>query len=437
MTAKEERKRVVAAVFDQRDGESHIAFENHINYFHHQGTGLDCDLAYGLATYLNSTLVDTYFRQFNGHTQVNASDLRALRYPDASQLHMIGAAIQHERQSQGTIDDIIQEALATMSETTESDPVQARRRIEEAMDALRQLRLPRAQQNERSALTLLALLDLLPDRPWSTASSPLRGVTQMMDFFSRHYGKTYAPNTRETIRRQTLHQFLDAALVRINPDHPGRPVNSGQTVYQIEEHTLELLRAYGGSDWAYALKARESIAQELVKRYAQERFMARIPLKLKDGVSITLSPGGQNILIEHIMHEFAERFIPAGRLMYIGDAENKFGYYDTEALAALGVALDIHGKAPDVIIFDEEHRWLGLIEAVTSHGPISLKRKTELEALLADCTVPLVFISAFQSRKAMVKYMAELAWETEVWLADEPAHLIHFDGVQRIEPYQS
>ncbi len=437
MTAKEERHRVVAAVYEPAATATVVAFENHINYFHQNGEGLDHDFAYGLAAYLNSTLVDTYIRQFNGHTQINASDLRILRYPSAEQLRMMGRAVSQATQSQTAIDRILQEVLATMTGPVEINPVQARQRIEEAMEALRQLHVPRAQQNERSALTLLALLDLPPDQPWTMASSPLRGVTQMMDFFARYYGKVYAPNTRETVRRQTLHQFMDSALVRINPDNSDRPVNSGQTVYQIEAHTLESLRSFGSPGWDSALRQREALAQELIKRYAQERLMSRIPLKLKEGASITLSPGGQNILIERIVHEFAERFVPDGRLIYIGDAENKFGYYDAEALTALGVTLDIHGKAPDIIIYDEKRRWLCLIEAVSSHGPMNLKRKDELERLFAGRLVPLVFVSAFQSRKALMKHMSEIAWETEVWIADEPSHLIHFDGVQRIEPYLS
>ena len=163
--------------------------------------------------------------------------------------------------------------------------------------------------------------------------------------------------------------------------------------------------------------------------------MARIPLKLKDGDDFNLLPGGQNVLIYRIISEFAERFIPHGRLLYLGDAASTFGYLDEEALTALGIRLDIHGKAPDVIIHDEERTWLGLIEAVTSHGPINIKRKVELERLFAGCTVPLIFITAFLSRKAFQKHMPEIAWETEVWLADEPSHLIHFDGIQRLEPY--
>ncbi len=163
--------------------------------------------------------------------------------------------------------------------------------------------------------------------------------------------------------------------------------------------------------------------------------MARIPLRIAQGTTISLSPGGQNILIERIIHDFAERFMANGSLVYIGDAERKFGYYDEELLKSLGVQIEMHGKMPDVIIYDEERNLLALIEAVTSHGPISPQRKTELEHLFGSSSAELVFLTAFLTRQAMTKYVGEIAWETEVWLADAPSHLIHFDGDQLVPPF--
>lgn len=104
--------------------------------------------------------------------------------------------------------------------------------------------MPREQQNERSALTLLALLDFVPTSTWDKAQSPMRGITEMMKFFEKHYGKVYAPNTRETVRRFTVHQFVQAGLVLANPDKPGRAVNSPKAVYQIEPSALKLLQHF-------------------------------------------------------------------------------------------------------------------------------------------------------------------------------------------------
>src|SRR5205823_1149834 len=131
-----------------------------------------------------------YFRQFNGHTQVNATDLRSLRYPTAEQLEQLGARIANTFPEQDELDRDVEEELLPMSDDGDGrDPVRARQRIDEALAILRDLGLPRAQQNERSALTLLALLDIKPETPWSEASNPLRGITPMMTFFAEHYGK--------------------------------------------------------------------------------------------------------------------------------------------------------------------------------------------------------------------------------------------------------
>ena len=434
-SSKEERRRIVATVYEGKrlPGES-IGFENHLNYFHAHSRGISLALSRGLAAFLNSTLVDTAFRQFSGHTQVNATDLRSLRYPTKEQLERLGDLIGDKHPSQSKLDELIRGERIAMAEGAAVDTVKAKQRIEEAITVLRALEFPRTQQNERSALTLLALLDVAPATPWTEASAPLRGVTPLMEFFTRHYGKTYAPNSRETVRRQTLHQFLDAALVRINPDIPGRPVNSGQTVYQIEANALALLRMFGSPDWQAALERYLSTVTTLKERYAQERFMARIPLRLAEGKTITLSPGGQNILIERIIHDFAERFIPDGSLVYIGDAERKFAYFDEQLLTSLGVQIEAHGKMPDVIIHDDKRSVLALIEAVTSHGPVNAQRKAELERLFEGCSADIIFLTAFLTRQAMTKYIGEIAWETEVWLADSPDHLIHFDGDQLPAP---
>jgi hypothetical protein len=98
--------------------------------------------------------------------------------------------------------------------------------IEAAQQIIVSLGLPRAQQNERSALCLLALLNLMPGKVWADAENPLIGITPIMDWAREHYDKEYAPNTRETIRRQTMHQFCDAGVTLYNPDKPNRPVNS-------------------------------------------------------------------------------------------------------------------------------------------------------------------------------------------------------------------
>ncbi len=256
-SAKEEPRRVVAALYDpERVRAPRVAFENHLNVYHCDAAGLPAALALGLARFLNSSLLDAYFRQWSGHTQVNATDLRSLPYPTRTQLERLGSHAPDRTLTEDEIDGLVEKELLTVAEKTAApNPIRAKKRIEEALDVLRALDLPREQQNERSALALLALLDLEPGTPWTKATAPLCGITPMMSFFARHYGKTYAPNTRETVRRFTVHQFVQAGLVLPNPDEPGRPVNSPDNVYQIEPRALELLRAYKSAAWEKKLAA--------------------------------------------------------------------------------------------------------------------------------------------------------------------------------------
>ena len=181
------------------------------------------------------------------------------------------------------------------------DPVAVRRRTQIAEEVLSSVGAPRAQRNERSALTLLGLLDLAPTAPWSDARAPLRGVTELMDWMAENYGKRYAPNTRETIRRFTLHQFIQMGLVLLNPDDPRRPPNSPSTVYQVEPSALKLLQSVGTEAWDGGLAVYlASIAGSNRLREAL-RQTAYIPVTLPNGQTIELTAGGQNILVKEII----------------------------------------------------------------------------------------------------------------------------------------
>ncbi len=307
--------------------------------------------------------------------------------------------------------------------------------IDAALQILADLDFPRAQRNERSAMTLLALLDLRPARGWKDATDALMGITPVMDWIRTHYGKAYAPNTRETIRRQTMHQFRDAGLVLYNPDQPGRPVNSPAAVYQIAPDPLALLRSYGTAAWDKSLPAYLAQWKTLAERYARERSLQRVPVKIAEGKTLHLSPGEHSELIRDIIEEFAERFAPGSVLVYAGDTGDKMGYFDKSRLHSLGVTVDSHGKMPDVVLHYVERDWLLLVESVTSHGPVDAKRHEELMQLFAKSSAGLVYVTAFPNRITMARYLPEIAWETEVWVADAPTHLIHFNGVRFLGPY--
>jgi hypothetical protein len=309
-------------------------------------------------------------------------------------------------------------------------------RLEEARVVLTKLGFPRAQTNDRSALVLLCLLDLRPRQAWRQASNDtLWRTVEIMQWLRDHYGKDYKPNSRETIRRQTLHQFVEAGLVLYNPDDSERPVNSAYNCYQVAPDALKLLRTHDSRGFNKRLARYLAMKPGLSKQYAQTRGMKQIPVALADGTKISLTAGGQNVLIRAMVEEFCSRWTPGGRILYVGDAGQADPIFNEKSLADLGVRLDKHGKLPDLIVYVPHRHWLVLMEAASSHGPVDGKRHGELQRLFGDSTAGLVFVSCFPSRTEMRRYLAVIAWETEVWCADNPEHLIHFNGPRFLGPY--
>lgn len=310
-------------------------------------------------------------------------------------------------------------------------------RIVEARRLLLELGLPKAQQNDRTALCLLALLKLSPDKGWEKCTAPLIGITPIMGWIDKHYDAKYAPNTRETFRRFSMHQFVDAGIALYNPDKPRRPVNSPKAVYQIEPNLLAVLKQHGTPKFRDALAAYKKVRTSLVDNYAKARELNRIPVIVASGKTIDLSPGEHSELIKQIIEDFAAQFAPGGKVVYVGDTGAKWGYYDEALLRSLGVIVGGHGKMPDVAIYYPAKNWLLLIESVTSHGPVDGKRHDELAKLFSASSAGLVYVSAFPNRRVMNKYLETISWETEVWVADAPGHLIHFNGVRFLGPYKN
>lgn len=301
-------------------------------------------------------------------------------------------------------------------------------KIEEAQQILEALGLAKAQRNEMAALTLLALAGLRPTDPWASTSQSSMTVTKgIMGFVAHHYDRNYAPNTRETFRRQVLHQLVQAGAAELNPDNPDLATNSPNTHYRLSGPAARVLKSYGARQWPRAVERFR--AETLLRRPSVGQ---RPSVTLPSGQTVTLSPGAHNSLEAKVLTLFRETFVPSARVLYVGDAANKLRFEDNELIAELGLALDEHGKLPDIVLYDRDRDCLYLIEAVTSHGPVTPKRVLELQPLFAGKS--LVFVSAFPDLAAFKKFVAELAWDTEVWIAEVPDHMIHFNGDRFLEP---
>ena len=308
-------------------------------------------------------------------------------------------------------------------------------KITEAQEILKTLGLPSAQCNEMSALTLLALCNLKEDDNWRDATRQSLGVTKgIMSFVKEAYDKEYAPNTRETFRRQVLHQFVQARIADYNPDNPSLSVNSPNAHYAISKDVLLVVKTFNSPQWEESFEHFISTVGELSELYLKTREITQIPVKLASGEVLKLSAGKHNEVQAAIVEQFGPRFTNGGILLYLGDTAKKDFYLDEKTLKELGIPIDQHSKLPDVVIYDKSRNWLFLIEAVTSHGPVSPKRIVELEEFLKNCKAGKVYVTAFPDFSEFKKHSSQIAWDTEVWLMEVPDHMIHFNGDRFIGP---
>ncbi len=448
-SAKEEPRRVTAAVLPEDAFSTElIGLENHLNYLYRPGNTLSHEEAIGIAAFLNTTLVDRYFRITNGNTQVNATELRKLPLPPLEQLTHIGQQVvnlQIEQDFDATERIVMEELGKDLIVGSEEDDLQlpilkdsriSMGKIQEAQRILQELGLPPAQQNEISALTLLALCNLRETTPWTNISQQPITIHNIMGFMKQHYGRIYAENTREVVRRQVIHQFEQARLVDRNPNDPTRPTNSPNTCYALTEDALEVLRQFGTQIGEDVVAHFLELHGALWEHYQRSRQAVALPLKLADGQQLYLTPGKHNKLQIAIIENFGPRFAANATILYLGDAANKFVIYERERLEQLGVPITTHDKLPDIILFHEARNWLYLIEAATSHGPVSHKRRHELELLLKGCTAKGVYISAFLDFAEFRRHTPQIAWETEVWIAAMPGHMIHYNGEKFLGPHE-
>jgi len=309
-------------------------------------------------------------------------------------------------------------------------------KVDEALAILRALGLPRAQQNERSALTLLALANVGPKGSWARSDKPMLRIWDIMGFMRERYGKDYAANSRETIRRQTIHQFEQARIVDRNPDDPSRPTNSGMNCYALTDAAVSVVKAYGTKAFGKAVEQFIERFGQLQKAYGRRRDLQQVKLRLPDGALLRLSPGKHNSLQVAVIEEFGPRFAPGAEVLYLGDTAQKYVLCQAEAIGTLGIHITEHDKLPDVVLLDAGRNWLFLVEAVTSHGPVSPKRHAEIETMMASCPAERIYVTAFLTKSDFRRYAADIAWETEVWIAETPDHMIHFNGPKFLGPYK-
>lgn len=302
-------------------------------------------------------------------------------------------------------------------------------KIKDAQFILEKLGMPKAQSNEISALTFLALCGVSKNSLWKNAIRKSLTISKgIMTFISKKYNKKYAPNTRETFRRQVLHQFVQGRIADDNPDNICLPTTSPKAHYAITETVLKVVKTFHTKKFEHQVENFISNQGSLSEIYQKRRKQTKVPVILPNGKKIELSPGKHNTLQSLIISNFASRFLKKPIVLYLGDTAKKYLYIEQSFFREINIKISEHNKLPDVIILDKDNSWLFLIESVTSHGPMNPKRIFELEKMFKNSTYGIVYVSAFQDFTEFKKHSKNIAWETEVWIADFPDHMIHYNG---------
>lgn len=301
--------------------------------------------------------------------------------------------------------------------------------MEEAKEFLKEIGMPRAQLSDICCLSLLALAGLKPEMKWNEAINKWIRIHDIIAFVNEFYGKQYAENSRETFRKQAMHHFRTAALIEDNRE----ATNSPNYRYRLTEEVLQLLRNFGLQSWDENISKFTINHEKLIDTYESKKKMTMMPVHINDS-DLKFSPGKHNQLQKAIIEEFAPRFAPGARCLYVGDTIKKDLVRNTDKLHQLGIEITLHGKMPDVILYRADKNWIYFIESVTSVGPISPKRIIEISEMTKKVTAGKIFVTAFPDFATYKRFSESLAWDTEAWIADRPEHMIHMNGDKFMGP---
>lgn len=302
-------------------------------------------------------------------------------------------------------------------------------KIDDARKLLMEIGMPRAQQADICALSLLALANIKPSDEWEKASNNWIRIHDIIAFVNKYYGATYAENSRETFRKQAIHRFRTAALIEDN----GQATNSPNYRYRITDEALNVLRSINTDKETEILGKFLMYHEKLVDIYSSKKKMTMMPVKI-NGNDFHLSAGQHNELQKAIIEEFAPRFAPNSECLYVGDTIEKDLVKREKKLKQLGFEITLHDKMPDVVLYREDKNWIFFIESVTSVGPMDPKRIIEIEEMTENVKAGKIFVTAFLDFSTYKKFAESLAWETEVWIADMPDHMIHLNGDNFLGP---
>ena len=323
-----------------------------------------------------------------------------------------------------------------LPKSTKSLPIQ--KIINEALDILDCVGIPISSMSERRlekmAVCFLAVAGVIKD--WKTATTQNYLKTRdIIKFVNLNFEENISSGSYDDIRRKDLKLLIIADFVINSGDDQSSATNNPTRGYSIHPDFERLLIHYATENWEKELlifNQNRSILSDILSR---KREINKIPVTLPGGKPIELSAGEHNQLQKQVIEHFLPRFGADCEVLYIGDTSNKILFIDENELSRIGFFELSHDELPDIIAFSRARNWLYLVEAVHSSGPMSEIRVLELKKLLKDCKAELIFVTAFLTKTEFRKWLIDIAWETEVWTADNPDHLVHFNGHKFLGAY--
>lgn len=291
---------------------------------------------------------------------------------------------------------------------------------------------------ERMAIAFLACGDIKSKKELLKTKDLNSGFAlktrDIINYVNEYFGEDISSGSYDDIRRKDLKLLTISEVVL--QSSPNSATNDSTRGYSINPTYAELMRDFGRKDWETSVKHRLKNIEPLSQKLKRERQISKVNVTLPSGGQLTFSTGEHNDLQKAIIEDFLPRYGFGAEVLYVGDTADKYLYLEKEKLEKLNFFEISHEELPDVIAYSAKKNWLYLIEAVHSSGPISEIRLIQLQKLTENCKADIVYVTAFLTRLKFRQFIADIAWETEVWIADNPDHLVHFNGDKFLGPYK-
>ena len=323
-----------------------------------------------------------------------------------------------------------------ISKSTKTEAIQ--QIINEALDILESVGIPMDKTErslERMAVCFLAVAGVT--KKWSEAKENTNLKSRsIITFVNEHFEENISSGSYDDIRRKDLKLLVLADIIENSGVSKGSATNDPTRGYALHKDFKNLIVTYKTTNWESTLLKFNKNKPTLAEILDRKRNIEKIPVTLPNGKPLEFSLGEHNILQKQIIEQFLPRFGSDCVVLYVGDTSNKSLHIEIKELEKLNFFELSHDELPDIVAYSQKNNWLYLIEAVHSSGPMSETRVLELKKMLKDCKAELIFVTSFLKRTEFKKWMLDVAWETEVWIADNPDHLVHFNGHKFLGAYK-